>query len=155
MSVNGLCKTKLFVTGMFRSGTTMLARMLASHGDMAFASDPFSRIFKSLRNSLAEHTGQEIDPASPLDDYYFSPQGIQLLAATRSVSWSTMGTRLNGEEIANAASIASIIRAIINDSYGRLEAAGAFATISGIMVIVPIFSFAFGGLIILVVYFTL
>ena len=34
-----------------------------------------------------------------------------------------------------------------NDSYGRLEAAGAFATISGIMVIVPIFSFAFGGLI--------
>ena len=46
-----------------------------------------------------------------------------------------------------AASIASIIRAIINDSYGRLEAAGAFATISGIMVIVPIFSFAFGGLI--------
>ena len=46
-----------------------------------------------------------------------------------------------------AASIASIIRAIINDSYGRLEGASAFATISGIMVIVPIFSFAFGGLI--------
>jgi DHA1 family bicyclomycin/chloramphenicol resistance-like MFS transporter len=46
-----------------------------------------------------------------------------------------------------AASIASIVRAIINDSYGRLEAASAFATISGIMVIVPICSFAFGGLI--------
>ena len=46
-----------------------------------------------------------------------------------------------------AASIASIIRAIINDSYCRLEGASAFATISGIMVIVPIFSFAFGGLI--------
>jgi DHA1 family bicyclomycin/chloramphenicol resistance-like MFS transporter len=46
-----------------------------------------------------------------------------------------------------AASIASIVRAIINDSYGRVEAAGAFATISGIMVVVPMMSFAFGGLI--------
>ena len=30
------------------------------------------------------------------------------MTATRSVPWSTMDTRLNGEEIANAASIASI-----------------------------------------------
>ncbi|MGA0157210.1 MAG: MFS transporter [bacterium] len=43
-------------------------------------------------------------------------------------------------------SIISIIRAIINDSYERLEAAGAFALISGIMVVVPIFSFISGGL---------
>ena len=35
---------------------------------------------------------------------------------------------------------------IINDSYERLEAAGAFALISGIMVVVPIFSFISGGL---------
>ena len=43
-------------------------------------------------------------------------------------------------------SIISIIRAIINDSYERLEAAGAFALISGIMVVVPIFSFISGDL---------
>ena len=51
------------------------------------------------------------------------PQGLELLRLLRSYERSS------------------------NDSYGRLEAAGAFATISGIMVIVPIFSFAFGGLI--------
>ena len=49
MFEHGDSETKLFLTGMFRSGTTMLARMLASHGAIAFASDPFSRIFKSLQ----------------------------------------------------------------------------------------------------------
>ena len=44
-------------------------------------------------------------------------------------------------------SIISIIRAIINDSFERLEAAGAFALVSGIMVVVPIFSFISGGLV--------
>lgn len=108
MFEHGDSETKLFLTGMFRSGTTMLARMLASHGAIAFASDPFSRIFKSLRNSLAEHADLEIDPASPLDDYYFSPQGIQLLSLTKSVPWSEIDTRFDGEEIAKAASIASM-----------------------------------------------
>ncbi len=46
-----------------------------------------------------------------------------------------------------AASVYSIIRAIINDSYGRLESASALALITGIMLVVPICSFAFGGLI--------
>ena len=46
-----------------------------------------------------------------------------------------------------AASVYSIIRAIINDSYDRLESASALALITGIMLIVPICSFAFGGLI--------
>ena len=46
-----------------------------------------------------------------------------------------------------AASVYSIIRAIISDSYGRLEGASTLALITGIMLIVPICSFAFGGLI--------
>lgn len=46
-----------------------------------------------------------------------------------------------------AASVYSIIRAIISDSYGRLESASTLALITGIMLIVPICSFAFGGLI--------
>ena len=46
-----------------------------------------------------------------------------------------------------AASVYSIIRAIISDSYSRLESASTLALITGIMLIVPICSFAFGGLI--------
>jgi DHA1 family bicyclomycin/chloramphenicol resistance-like MFS transporter len=46
-----------------------------------------------------------------------------------------------------AASIYSIVRAIINDSYGRVEGASALATITGIMMVAPIFSLASGGVI--------
>ena len=82
--------------------------MLDSHREIAFASDPFSRIFKSLRNALSEQAAIEIDPTSPLNDYYFSPQGIRLLADVRSVRWSEVRTDCNGEGIAQAASVASM-----------------------------------------------
>ena len=57
-------------------------------------------------------------------------QRIETLIAARVIQ------RLSGGSIIS----------IINDSYERLEAAGAFALISGIMVVVPIFSFISGGL---------
>ena len=57
-------------------------------------------------------------------------QSIETLIAARVIQ------RLGGGSIIS----------IINDSYERLEAAGAFALISGIMVVVPIFSFISGGL---------
>ena len=46
-----------------------------------------------------------------------------------------------------AASIYSIVRAIINDSYGCEEGASALSTITGIMMVAPIFSLASGGVI--------
>ena len=46
-----------------------------------------------------------------------------------------------------AASIYSIVRAIINDSFGREEGASALSTITGIMMLAPIFSLASGGVI--------
>ena len=46
-----------------------------------------------------------------------------------------------------AASIYSIVRAIINDSFGREEGASALSTITGIMMVAPIFSLASGGVI--------
>ena len=46
-----------------------------------------------------------------------------------------------------AASINSIVRAIINDSYGREEGASALSTITGIMMVAPIFSLVSGGVI--------
>ena len=68
---------KLFISGMFRSGTTLLARMLNSHPSICVASDPFASIFKSFRNEIAiEHIGSKYDKDSPYDDYYYSNQHI-------------------------------------------------------------------------------
>ena len=72
---------QLFVTGMFRSGTTTLARALNAHSKIAFASDPFLEFFKVLRSDLAEDLNQSIPFKSPLDDYYFDSQGLTLLSA--------------------------------------------------------------------------
>ncbi len=64
---------QLFVTGMFRSGTTLAARLLNAHPRIVFASDPFARLFKAFRNTVAERVWgtEKTDAAAPLGDYYF------------------------------------------------------------------------------------
>ncbi len=62
------------ITGMFRSGTTMFARMLHSNPSIVCASDPFSPIYKSYRNSIAKTVVDEFDELSPLSDYYFDKE---------------------------------------------------------------------------------
>ena len=59
------------MAGMFRSGTTLIARMFQSHPEVACASDPFAPLFKMFRNSYAREVGYDVDPTAPLDDYYF------------------------------------------------------------------------------------
>ena len=61
-----------FLTGMFRSGTTLLARMFNSHKNITLASDPFSPIFKEFRNEiLKKNIKNTFDFNAPLNDYYF------------------------------------------------------------------------------------
>ena len=83
----------LFVTGMFRSGTTLIARMLAAHPALAFASDPYAPLFKALRNAVA---AREIDGAfdreAPLDDYYFDASKNMVLAAVRNADLTALPT---------------------------------------------------------------
>lgn len=62
----------LFITGMFRSGTTLLTRMLNTHKYITVAADPYAPIFKQLRNELAKKIFEnDFDINMPLDDYYF------------------------------------------------------------------------------------
>jgi hypothetical protein len=62
--------SQFLISGMFRSGTTMLARMLHANPNIVCASDPFAPIFKSFRNSVSEDLLDTFDPNAPLHDYY-------------------------------------------------------------------------------------
>ncbi|MGJ4733848.1 sulfotransferase family protein [Leptospira levettii] len=61
----------IFVTGMFRSGTTFVARLLNQSDEISFASDPFFAILKDFRNTLSNESAHKVDPHAPLEDYYF------------------------------------------------------------------------------------
>ncbi len=71
----------VFITGMFRSGTTFLARMINSHPAIAIASDPYAVLFKTFRNKVAEEIFglDNIDRNAPMDDYYFYPKKQKLM----------------------------------------------------------------------------
>lgn len=77
---------QLFITGMFRSGTTLLARMLDAHEHIACASDPFSPFFKHFRNDIADEVGADIDPAAPFGSYYGDFDELELFEAIEGAS---------------------------------------------------------------------
>ena len=61
---------KVFVTGMFRSGTTLLARALNAHQEIIFAADPFFEFFKHLRNKYYSQKKEDFNKAQPLGDKF-------------------------------------------------------------------------------------
>jgi hypothetical protein len=79
--------TFLFVSGMFRSGSTLLARLLNAHPAICVASDPFAAVFKQFRCDVARGIGQDVAFAEPLHDYYFSPDGLTLFRAVQRASF--------------------------------------------------------------------
>jgi hypothetical protein len=73
---------------MFRCGTTLLARMLNTHRDIACASDPFRPFFNYLRYDVASEVDLDgsIDPYDPLDDYFADDDELALLRAIEATS---------------------------------------------------------------------
>lgn len=74
----------LFIVGIARSGTNLLARLLDGHPAVAVGLDPFLPWFKALRNALvardaAPEMRKRFFPASPFGDYYFDADGPALL----------------------------------------------------------------------------
>ena len=67
-------KENLYVAGMFRSGTTLVARMLANHKNIACASDAYLPIYKEIRNKVRRNMTDNYDKGrddDPFNDYYF------------------------------------------------------------------------------------
>lgn len=73
----------VFLTGMFRSGTTLLARMLNAHPRVVIASDPYFQLLKAFRNTVVKEVCGErnLDGNAPLDDYYFDPVKQRIMQA--------------------------------------------------------------------------
>ena len=89
--------THLFVTGMFRSGTTLLAKMLDAHGEICCANDPYLPLFKEFRNEIE---AQDKTPGylnRPLDDYYFDAYYNDLMTRIQNASFEQ---KLNADTLA-------------------------------------------------------
>lgn len=76
----------LFVLGIARSGTNLLARMLDRHPQVCVALDPLMPVFRSLRNAVVLSALPAADrkgfaPESPFQDFYFDPAGPAMLDA--------------------------------------------------------------------------
>lgn len=80
----------LFVTGLARSGTTLLGRMLGAHPEVEVASDPLLPVFASFRSAVltaARKAGDDVvDPALPFQDYYFTDPRIRTLDRMQAAS---------------------------------------------------------------------
>lgn len=72
---------------MFRSGTTLLARLLNTHEDIVCASDPYRPFFNSFRDSIAEEINIECQPYAPLGSYFGDDGQQRLFEAIQSASF--------------------------------------------------------------------
>lgn len=78
---------RFLITGMFRSGTTLFARMLDSHPDIACASDPFRPFFNCFRDEVAEDIGVPTSPYDPLGSYFADADQHRLFEAVQNSSF--------------------------------------------------------------------
>ena len=74
----------LFSAGTARGGTNLLTYLLSANPQVSMAADPYLPLFRSLRNAIIRHRAhpdvqQTFDPASPIGDYYFSPEQIGVM----------------------------------------------------------------------------
>jgi len=77
---------RLFISGMFRSGTTLFARMLHTHNNIACASDPFRPFFNCLRDAIARDIGVSVDGFDPLGDYFADKTEVELFDAVQQTT---------------------------------------------------------------------
>ena len=80
----------IFVTGTYRSGTTYLARSLATCPDVSFAGDPFFPAFKHLRRDALRDFGSDVQVDAPLEDYYFDTTASGRLRAIQGATLSNV-----------------------------------------------------------------
>ena len=65
--------TPIFVTGTFRSATTLMAKALSANDKIFIADDPFFQFFKEFRNEFFYSNGlKNFDNNYPISDNFYS-----------------------------------------------------------------------------------
>ncbi|GBE29811.1 sulfotransferase domain protein [bacterium BMS3Bbin04] len=124
-----------FISGMFRSGTSLLARMLNAHPELAVASDPYAPLFKAFRNQVVRTTepGQAFDPDAPLGDYYLNPRELVFYEAIQDASLDrpfsetklfTLQEQIRQISAKSSPKIHPYLDKLKGNSYGELLASG-------------------------------
>lgn len=72
---------------MFRSGTTLLARMLDTHEEIVCASDPIRPFYNAVRDSVAAEQSIDVDPYDPLGAYFADDAALDLYDAIQSTTF--------------------------------------------------------------------
>jgi len=81
----------IFIFGMFRSATTMMARSLSAHSQITIASDPYFQYFKSYRNEVYGANVANFDYNSPLSDNFWNEN----LSLDKIISEGALGAEIN------------------------------------------------------------
>lgn len=119
----------LFVTGTARSGSTLLARALECSGEVALGIDAMLPAFRSLRTALLRAAQVEIDPETPIEDYYFRDERLRRLDAVQQGDldiglpggeWRELQPQLVRRAHDEAASLVPAIESLRPDSYRAL-----------------------------------
>ncbi len=76
---------QVLVLGMFRSGTTLVSRLLGGHPACRIVSDPYLYFFKAYRDFLASEIGFPVNPEAPTPHFAFGKQR-QLLEVMESAA---------------------------------------------------------------------
>ncbi len=71
----------LFIFGIARSGTNLLAGMLNAHPQATVMLDPLMPLFRLWRNAALVRAGLDVAPGLPFQDGYFQKQGTAMLDA--------------------------------------------------------------------------
>uniref|UniRef100_A0A7D5KCS2 Sulfotransferase n=2 Tax=Natrinema halophilum TaxID=1699371 RepID=A0A7D5KCS2_9EURY len=85
---------------MFRSGTTLLARMLDTHEDIVCASDPIRPFYNAVRDSVAAEQSVDFEPYDPLGAYFADEKALGLYDAIQSTTFERTFDR-DSEELAS------------------------------------------------------
>jgi len=115
---------EFFIFGMFRSGTTLLARMLNTHEDIVCASDPFRPFFNYFRYDVASEVGFDVEPYDPLGDYFADGEELDLFHAIQNASLdrpfpAEEGERLRERMVSHAEPFSPKITARLDDIQGE------------------------------------
>jgi hypothetical protein len=100
INTNNLITAPLFIFGVARSGTNLIAGLLNANSQVAVALDPLLPLLKSLRdewiaNSNDQRLISRFPEGSPFTDYYFDEEGLRLMDLVLRGDFSTEVTHKN------------------------------------------------------------